>query len=159
MAELVDALDSGSSGQCACGGSSPPFRTMSIFVCLLAVGCLIIGGTGCKSEAQTNAEEAFEETLTLHDQVYRILETNVDKPKVALDELRKLEESTRTTRTERRQQGKVALEALNEKEKTAFDERATQQYNDYAAKLGTILKRFEAIHRPSLQRLTSSICQ
>jgi hypothetical protein len=120
---------------------------------------LIIGGTGCKSEAQTNAEEALEETLTLHDQVYRILETNVDKPKVALDELRKLEESTRTTRTERRQQGKVALEALNEKEKTAFDERATQQYNDYAAKLGTILKRFEAIHRPSLQRLTSSICQ
>ena len=27
VAELVDALDSGSSGQYACGGSSPPFRT------------------------------------------------------------------------------------------------------------------------------------
>jgi len=123
------------------------------------VGCLVMGGTGCKSEAQTNAEEALEETLALHDQVYRILEANIDKPDAALDELRKLEESTRDSRTERRQRGKLALETLNDKEKLAFGERATQQYNEYAAKLGTILKRFEATHRPSLQRLTSTICQ
>ena len=30
VAELVDALDSGSSGHCDCGGSTPPFRTQPL---------------------------------------------------------------------------------------------------------------------------------
>ena len=49
---------------------------------LAAATFLLIGlaGVGCKSDAEKTVETTLESTLELHDQVYRILETNVDDP-------------------------------------------------------------------------------
>ncbi len=156
VAELVDALDSGSSGQYACGGSSPPFR-IPLFLFALSLLALIVGGVGCKSEAEETVESTLEGTLELHDQVFRILETNVDDPDAALSQLRKLEESSREQRKLYRQNGKTALEQLSEESRKAFTDHAAEKHSEYAGKFSTILKRFEASHRNQLQALVSTI--
>ena len=57
VAELVDALDSGSSGHYACGGSSPPFRTMYKQISIIGILLLIAGSYGCKSELAKTDEQ------------------------------------------------------------------------------------------------------
>ena len=156
VAELVDALDSGSSGQIACGGSSPPFR-MSLL--LAAATFLLIGlaGVGCKSDAEKTVETTLESTLELHDQVYRILETNVDDPDAALTQLRKLEESSREQRKRYRQDGQTAIQALSDEARATFEEHASERHAEYAGKFSTMLKRFEESHRGQLKSLVSTI--
>jgi hypothetical protein len=61
---MADALDSGSSGLCACGGSSPPFRTRFLYLVLVVV----LGGSGliagCRSEGERYIDEMAD---TLHE--------------------------------------------------------------------------------------------
>ena len=93
MAELVDALDSGSSGQYACGGSSPPFRspvglmryTLKLVLALAIMGTLSLGGCTTRGEAEINE-------LTVHvSEMTELLDRHKDKPELALDALEQYE--------------------------------------------------------------------
>lgn len=156
MAELVDALDSGSSGHYACGGSSPPFRMPFKWAAIALIG-LAIASLGCKSESEQAVESAMDQTLNLHDQVYRILETNVDNPEAALNQLRKLEESSRAERKKLRADGIAARDELSEESKAAFIKHAKEKHDEYSGKFAAILLRYEKPHRDTLKALVSTL--
>ena len=126
MAELVDALDSGSSGQYACGGSSPPFRTkkrlrrvaarLLLFAALLSAPTLLVAG--CERGApQIDA-------LLMHtDAVVALLEQHRGDARAALaaveayeaehaDALRRLREESKTLRLDLGTKAKRELHAL-----------------------------------------------
>ncbi len=89
MAELVDALDSGSSGRTARGGSSPPFRTLAFFsLCVLVA----LWAAGCRT-ASTPRDRAREAVDALYDRLgaaERILEEHRGQQGAALWALRDL---------------------------------------------------------------------
>ena len=126
---------------------------------LAAVALLLIfiGGIGCKSEAEKAVDETLESTLELHDQVYRILEANIDDPDAALSQLRKLEESSRTQRKQYRQDGKAAIQELSDEARATFEEHAKERHAEYAGKFAATLQRYETSHRNELKGLVSTI--
>ena len=99
MAELVDALDSGSSGQYACGGSSPPFRTWCLQgdgLWRLLIGRLVIAllcacSIGCTPRGSTELDEVRRHTETMIDIMHR----HRHSPSVALTQLEQYESDHR----------------------------------------------------------------
>ena len=89
MAELVDALDSGSSGQYACGGSSPPFRTFG-------VGSLVLGLIlGLFTACTLDGQDELDRVLTHVSAITDILEQHSSEPRVALEKVEAYEEGHR----------------------------------------------------------------
>jgi hypothetical protein len=106
VAELVDALDSGSSGQYACGGSSPPFRNrLAQHAGTLALTVLLVG-SGCGTAGSPELAELQERTR----RVGQIMDKHEADPVRALevltayevrhrDELKALDEHVKAVRS------------------------------------------------------------
>ena len=106
MAELVDALDSGSSGQYACGGSSPPFRSPLIkrvptnrwlnFLLLILFVLANAGATGCSPRGEEEVSEVRKHVAAMS----KILEAHQEEPRRALEELERYEAEHRAALTD-----------------------------------------------------------
>ncbi len=128
VAELVDALDSGSSGQHACGGSSPPFRTI---VRVLWVGACLWG-------CGVPGAEALDE-LTAHlEASTKLLEANRGKPGEALRALAAYQQKHSEDLLELERRCHVLRQALSAAEKRDLAQR-------WKTRVGPVLKRLHAL--------------
>jgi hypothetical protein len=177
VAELVDALDSGSSGHYACGGSSPPFRTMCKQISIIGILLLIAGSYGCKSEL----EKLDEQLQGIHDQVFQILKDSAPDGKKAVEEMNKLEVQTRASgcenynfeleegckenghdwransRKELRDKYLKAKSSLSPEARDAKNAESQQRWRENATKIETLVKRYEEPERSTLKRLVGQI--
>ena len=148
VAELVDAQDSGSCGLTPVGVRVPPFAPF-----IFGLSLLVLAGTGCKSAEQ----KVLEETLALHEQAYMVLKNNQEAPDKAVAALRKLEEDSREHRGLLRKRGTEALANLNEKERAAFYEEGKKRAEEFEAKFGVMLRKFDAGPRSNIELLLHEI--
>jgi hypothetical protein len=111
VAELVDALDSGSSGQYACGGSSPPFRIrlLVLLTCLLGTAAC-----GIQGEAELESLAAHLEAAT------SVLETHASDPVKALEALSAYEEENQVTLAEVERKCRILRKELSARDKRAL---------------------------------------
>ena len=160
MAELVDALDSGSSGLIACGGSSPPFRTVTHrstagVTALLVIGLLVplVLSAGCKTEE----EKLRDETVAIHEQLLEILKDNVDKPDQIVQVLHKFEAESREKRQELKKAGLKRMEEMSDKKRASFIAENRKRHDKLSERFANAVKEYPAGVQAKIKQLVALI--
>ena len=146
MAELVDALDSGSSGQYACGGSSPPFRSLSFLACkttrsfktwVVMLLLLLMTTHGCapRGEAEVAEIRAHLSNMT------QILERHQNEPRRAMQELERYESDNRTGLEDLNKRVKDLRPQLTSSEKRELSEQWKAEISELESKLNALNER------------------
>jgi hypothetical protein len=147
VAELVDALDSGSSGLTPVGVQVPPFAPSFLVLVLLLAA--LLSAAGCK----TTEQKLLEESLALNEEVFQLLNDNIAEPGTAIRKLTELEETSRDARRQLREDFKAAFEKLDDKAKKTFEEEGRARYEEYATKFQTVVKRYPPEKQQRLRQL------
>ena len=141
MAELVDALDSGSSGQYACGGSSPPFRRPLLLgfrrkswlnlVLSLVFALPLVGSSACSPRGEAEIAEVGKHVGAMS----RILEVHQEEPQRALEELEKYEAEHREALADLNHRVKDLRPQLTSAEKRELSARWKNEIEEFERKL------------------------
>ena len=143
MAELVDALDSGSSGQYACGGSSPPFRSLSFLTLkatrstkawLVTLLLLLMTTYGCAPRGEAEVAEIRSHLSNMT----QILERHQNEPQRAMQELERYESDHQAELEDLNNRVKDLRPQLTSSEKRELSEQWKAEVSKLESKLNAL---------------------